>query len=157
MNLLQNTNRVSQPPSLLLQNQLSEPDPPRQAQLEQRVMERDGKTQKSGPRRGRWLLCCGAWARPMEETGSHRGLTRGLNRGLTRRILNVLQHCFCFTFWFFDPKACGILAPWSRIEPSPHALEGEVLKHWAAREVPILHSYCRSWGPSPYCIVWFIA
>jgi len=78
MNLLQNTNRVSQPPSLLLQNQLSEPDPPRQAQLEQRVMERDGETQKWGPRRGRGLLCSGAWARPMEETGSHRGLTRGL-------------------------------------------------------------------------------
>ena len=53
MNLLQNTNRVSQPPSLLLQNQLSEPDPPQQAQLEQRVMERDAKTQKWGPRRGR--------------------------------------------------------------------------------------------------------
>ena len=78
MNLLQNTNRVSQPPSLLLQNQLSEPDPPWPAQLEQRVMERDGKTQKWGPQRGRRLLCCGAWARAMEEAGSHRGLTGGL-------------------------------------------------------------------------------
>ena len=32
-------------------------------------------------------------------------------------------------FWFFgpDPKACGILIPWSRIEPSSPALEGKVL------------------------------
>ena len=30
-------------------------------------------------------------------------------------------------FWFFDPKACGILAPQSRIEPAPSALGGKVL------------------------------
>ena len=30
-------------------------------------------------------------------------------------------------FWFFDPKACGILAPQSGIEPAPSALGGEVL------------------------------
>ena len=30
-------------------------------------------------------------------------------------------------FWFFDPKACGILAPQLGIEPEPSALGGEVL------------------------------
>ena len=30
-------------------------------------------------------------------------------------------------FWFFHPEACGILAPWPKIEPAPSALEGEVL------------------------------
>ena len=30
-------------------------------------------------------------------------------------------------FWFFGPKACGILAPRPGIEPATPALEGEVL------------------------------
>ena len=30
-------------------------------------------------------------------------------------------------FWFFGPKACGILAPQPGMEPTPPALEGEVL------------------------------
>ena len=30
-------------------------------------------------------------------------------------------------FWLFDHKACGILAPWPGIEPTPPALEDEVL------------------------------
>ena len=30
-------------------------------------------------------------------------------------------------FWFFGPKAGGILAPWPGIKPVPPALEGEVL------------------------------
>ena len=30
-------------------------------------------------------------------------------------------------FWVFGPKACGILAPIPGIEPSPPALEGDVL------------------------------
>ena len=29
--------------------------------------------------------------------------------------------------WFYDPKACGILAPQPEIEPAPRALDGEVL------------------------------
>ena len=32
-----------------------------------------------------------------------------------------------FMFWFFGPKACGILAPWPGIKPLPPALEGRVL------------------------------
>ena len=30
-------------------------------------------------------------------------------------------------FWFFGREACGILAPWPGIEPTPPALEGKVL------------------------------
>ena len=37
------------------------------------------------------------------------------------------QACFCFMFWFFGHKACGILALCLGIEPTPHAGEGEVL------------------------------
>ena len=25
--------------------------------------------------------------------------------------LSLLQHCFCFRFWFFGHEACGILVP----------------------------------------------
>ena len=44
-----------------------------------------------------------------------------------KSLLNLLQYCFCFTFWFFGPEACGILAPRPGIEPASSALEGEVL------------------------------
>ena len=30
-------------------------------------------------------------------------------------------------FWFFGPKACGVLAPGPGIEPATPALEGRVL------------------------------
>ena len=44
-----------------------------------------------------------------------------------KSLLNLLWCGFCFLFWFFGCKACGILAlqPW--LEPTPCALEGEVL------------------------------
>ena len=38
-------------------------------------------------------------------------------------LLNLLQYCFCFNFFFFDHKACGILVPWPKIEPIPPALD----------------------------------
>ena len=44
-----------------------------------------------------------------------------------KSLLNLLQYCFCFVFWFFGREACGILAPQSGVEPAPPALEGEVL------------------------------
>ena len=44
-----------------------------------------------------------------------------------KSLLNLLQYCFCFLFWFFGPKACGILAPWPGIKPVPPELEGKVL------------------------------
>ena len=42
-------------------------------------------------------------------------------------FINLLQYCFCFIFWFVGCKACEILAPQPRIEPTPLALEGKVL------------------------------
>ena len=38
----------------------------------------------------------------------------------------MLLYCFCFIFWFFDHKACGILVPWSGIKSTCLILEGEV-------------------------------
>ena len=44
-----------------------------------------------------------------------------------KSLLNLLQYCFCFMFWFFGCEACGILAPQPGIKLTPPALEGEVL------------------------------
>ena len=44
-----------------------------------------------------------------------------------KSLLNLLQYCFCFVFWFFGHQACGILAPRPGIKPASPALEGEVL------------------------------
>ena len=44
-----------------------------------------------------------------------------------KSLLKLLQCCFCFMFWFFDHKACGILALWPGIDPAPCALGGEDL------------------------------
>ena len=44
-----------------------------------------------------------------------------------KSLLNLLQHCFCFMFWFFDPEACGILALQPETEPVPPILQGKVL------------------------------
>ena len=46
---------------------------------------------------------------------------------IKKSLLNLLQYCFCFMFWFFGREACGILAPRPGIKPTPPALEGEVL------------------------------
>ena len=42
-------------------------------------------------------------------------------------LLNLLQYCFCSTFWFFGRKSYGILAPQPGTEPASPALEGKVL------------------------------
>ena len=41
-------------------------------------------------------------------------------------LLNLLQYCFCFTFWFFGHQACGILASQPGVEPVSPALEGKL-------------------------------
>ena len=46
---------------------------------------------------------------------------------ILKPLLNLLQYCFYFMFWFIGQKASGILAFWPGIEPTPHALEAEVL------------------------------
>ena len=44
-----------------------------------------------------------------------------------KSLLNFLQYCFCFMLWLLGLEACGILAPYPGIEPTPPALEGRVL------------------------------
>ena len=44
-----------------------------------------------------------------------------------KSLLNLLQYCFCFMFWFFGRQACNILTPWPGIKPTPPALEDKVL------------------------------
>ena len=43
-----------------------------------------------------------------------------------KSLLNSLQYCFCFIFWCFCHKACGILNPWPSIRPTCLALEGKI-------------------------------
>ena len=54
-----------------------------------------------------------------------------------KSLLNLLQYCLCFMFWFFGHKGCETLAPKPGIEPGPPALGGGwSLNPWTAREVP---------------------
>ena len=46
---------------------------------------------------------------------------------ILKSLMNLWQYNFCFVFWFLGQEACGVLAPWPGIEPSPLALEEEVL------------------------------
>ena len=52
-----------------------------------------------------------------------------------KSLLNLLQYCSCFIFWFFDPKTCRILG--TRIKPTP-CIGRRSFNHWTAREVPTL-------------------
>ena len=54
---------------------------------------------------------------------------------LKKSLLNLLQFCFYFMFWFFGGKVCGILTCWPGIEPTPSAF------HWTSREVPSLRLF----------------
>ena len=56
-----------------------------------------------------------------------------------KSLLNLLQYWFSFMFWFFDPKACGIL-PSSPTRDQTHTLciGRWSLNHWTVREVPNL-------------------
>ena len=40
-----------------------------------------------------------------------------------KSLLNFLQHCICFSFWFFSQEICRISAPWPRIDLHPLQLE----------------------------------
>ena len=56
-------------------------------------------------------------------------------------------------FWFFDHEACGILAPWPRIEPSPPALEDEALTTGPPPK-SLGHTILMAWTCSvPLCLV----
>ena len=55
---------------------------------------------------------------------------------LLKVLIEFVQYCFCFTFWFFGCKACGILASWLGIEPHTPCIGRWNLSHWTSREVP---------------------
>ena len=40
-------------------------------------------------------------------------------------LLNLLQYCFCFIFWFCGPEACGFYLPNQGLDPHP--------LHWKAK------------------------
>ena len=52
-------------------------------------------------------------------------------------VLNLLQYCFCFMFWFLGHEAYRILAPQPGMEPThtPHTGR-QSLNHWTTSEVP---------------------
>ena len=50
---------------------------------------------------------------------------RSLSYVFFKSLLNLLQYCFCFMFWFFGCKACRILALWPGIKPTPPGLKGK--------------------------------
>ena len=54
----------------------------------------------------------------------------------SKSLLNLLQYCFYFMFWFFGHKAYGILAPQWGIEPETPTLGGEVLTTGPPGESP---------------------
>ena len=53
-----------------------------------------------------------------------------------KSLLTLLQHCFCFMFWFLGQEACGILVPRPGIEPRISCPGRQSLNHWTAGEVP---------------------
>ena len=55
-------------------------------------------------------------------------------------LLNLLHYCFCFTFWFFDPKACGVLTLRTGNRTYTPRVGRLSLYNWTIREVPVL--YC---------------
>ena len=65
-----------------------------------------------------------------------------------KSLLNLLWYSFCFMFWFYGPKVCGILAPQPGIEPETSDIGRWHLSHWMVKEVPALailwHLLCYS-------------
>ena len=46
---------------------------------------------------------------------------------ILKSFTESVTYCFCFVFWIFGPRACGVLAPRPGIEPVTPALKGRVL------------------------------
>ena len=57
-----------------------------------------------------------------------------------KSLLNLLQYCLCFIFWFSDCEACGILALSPGIKPVSLALEGKVLTSGLPGKSPLFAS-----------------
>ena len=50
-------------------------------------------------------------------------------------LLDLSQYYFCFMFWFFGCKACGVLAP----RPGIPCILRWSLNHWVNRDVPLVN------------------
>ena len=62
-----------------------------------------------------------------------------------KSLLNLLHYYFCFMVWFFGHEACGILATPPGIEPTPPALEVEVLTtELSGKSLPYIYFICCS-------------
>ena len=61
-------------------------------------------------------------------------------RIILKSLLNLLQYCLCFTFWFFGHGSYGISAPWPGIKPEHPAFEGEVLTTGPPAKFPSMFS-----------------
>ena len=69
-----------------------------------------------------------------------------------KSLLNLLQCCFCFMFWFFGGRSPGILGPWPEIEPATPALEGSSLCYFLLKIFfKLVDFLCLKWylGCSP--------
>ena len=74
-----------------------------------------------------------------------------------KSLLDLLQYCFCFMFWFFGPKACWILVPWPGIHNVPPALEGKILTTGPPEKSydSMFQSSCHPphrWNPGSHCL-----
>ena len=53
-----------------------------------------------------------------------------------KSLLNLLQYCFCFMFWFFGHKAFGNLSCPTRDRIHTPYIARQSLNHWTTRETP---------------------
>ena len=53
----------------------------------------------------------------------------------------LLQQCFCFMFWSFGSKTCGISAPQPGMEAAPPVTGKQSLNHWTTREVSTIKNF----------------
>ena len=65
-------------------------------------------------------------------------------------FINLFQCCSCFMFYFSGYKACGILASWPGIEPTPPCIGRWSLNHWTTREILRLSSCWASLCPNAF-------
>ena len=67
-----------------------------------------------------------------------------------KSLLTLLQHCFCFTFWFFGSKAGGISAPDEEL--NPNSLYWKVLDRQGIPSLPFFKlSYLQAFFLLLFC------
>ena len=54
-----------------------------------------------------------------------------------KSLLNLLQYCFCFMFWFFWPQGMWDLSSLTGDQTRIPCIGRRSLNHWTTREVPI--------------------